>query len=127
MGMYTELVMSTRVKEVPEVVGVLQYMAGNEPRPAELPDHPLFKTSRWEILFQCSSYYFVPRISVLFEHDDIGHYWVLISRADLKNYDSEIEKFIDWIRPYLEATNDDMIGYSRYEETREPTIYYGAP
>jgi len=126
MGMYTELMMSARVKnDNPEVINVLKFMAGQLETQPPLPDHPLFNTPRWKWLFSSASYYFVPRSTVLFEYDDIGEYWVLISRADIKNYDDEIELFIDWIRPHLEASEETMIGYSRYEETKEPTIYYG--
>lgn len=125
MGMYTELVLATRVKKDSEAVPVLFYMAGRGEKPTSLPDHPLFQTSRWPLLLSCSSYYFVPRSTCLLEFDDIGDYWVIISRSDLKNYDNEIEKFIDWLRPHLEDAADRMIGYSRYEESREPIIYYG--
>ena len=126
MGMYTELVMATKVKNVPEVIEVLKYMTDpGVPVMPILPDHPLFRTSRWTSLFQCCSYYFVPTTVAKLEFDEIGNYWCLITRADLKNYSGEIELFIDWIRPHLDAHGDEMIGYSRYEETREPTIYYG--
>lgn len=126
MGMYTELVMATRVKKDSDAVPILKYMTGQSDIPSQLPDHPLFQTPRWIMLLSCSSYYFVPRSIHMFEYDEIGNYWVLISRADLKNYDNEVALFLDWIRPHLEADADDMIGYSRYEETREPTIHYGA-
>jgi hypothetical protein len=121
--MYTELHMSARIKDDPEAVAILKYMAGQTDEQPPLPDHPLFATPRWSALFRCSSYYFVPRSTVLFERDEIGGYWCLISQASIKNYDGEIGKFIDWIRPYVDDT-DTMIGYSRYEEDREPTIYY---
>jgi len=127
MGMYTELVLSTRIKNDPEVVEVLKCMCGLSEQPATLPDHPLFACHRWRMLFTCSSYYFVPRSMQLFEFDNIGQCWVLITRADLKNYDDEIEKFLDWINPHLDVEVDEMIGYSRYEETREPTIHYARP
>lgn len=123
MGMYTELVMATQIKDVPEVVEVLKYMAGQIQEKPTLPDHPLFKTDGWTALFRCSSHYFVPLSVVRFEFDDIAESWSLISCASLKNYGGEIEHFIDWIKPYVED-GDQMIGYSRYEETREPTIYY---
>jgi len=123
MGMYTEFVMTARIKDVPEVVAVLKYMAGQSDEKPALPDHPLFLAPRWDMLFRCSSYYFVPLSVAKFEYDDIGKYWCLISYASIKNYDQEIEKFIDWIKPYVD-NDDTMFGYSRYEEMREPTIYY---
>lgn len=124
MGMYTEFVISTQIKNKKEVVEILRYMTGQIDKCPDLPNHVLFKTPRWICLFRMSSYYFVPRNLNLFEYDDISDSWCLISRSDLKNYDNEIELFIDWIKPYLEDKNQ-MFAYSRYEETREPTIYYG--
>lgn len=123
MGMYTELVLSTRVKPIESVIDVLQYMAGKKDKPV-LPNHPLFKTTRWDRLFASCSSYFVPRSVCLLEYDEIGGYWVLILRADLKNYEGEIEKFIDWIDPYLDLLPGELVGYSRYEETNEPTLIY---
>lgn len=124
MGMYTELVMSCRIKNEPAVIGVLKYMVGEDVDKPTLPDHELFKCDRWQIMLQCSSYYFVPDAVHLLKYDDIGKYWCFINRSDFKNYGDEVAKFIDWITPHIEA-NGKMIGYSRYEETKEPTIYYG--
>lgn len=72
----------------------------------------------------CNSYDFVPRSMHLFEFDEIAKGWVLITKSALKNYSQEIEKFIDWLRPHLACDVDEMIGYYRYEESREPTIVY---
>lgn len=124
MGMYTELVLSTRIKNDPTAVAVLKYMAGATNELPALPDHPLFATTRWRMLFSCSSHYFVPTSVVKFEFNDIANCWLLISRADLKNYENEIEKFVDWINPYLEIENGEMFGYSRHEECLEPTIHF---
>jgi len=122
--MYTELNMCCRVKDDPVAVSILMYLAHDRAHPpTELPDHPLFKCERWHQLLTCSSYYFVPRSVAIFEYDDVGKSWCLVSHAGLKNYDGEIGKFIDWISPYVDD-RDTMIGYSRYEEDRDPVIYY---
>lgn len=124
MGMHTELVISTQIKPVPEVIEVLKYMVGEiDTIPAKLPDHEFFDCARWTMIFTSHSYYFVPHSVQLLKYDDIANAWSLVTRADFKNYDREIEKFIDWILPYVD-NEDEMIGYSRYEESREPTIYY---
>ena len=123
MGMYTEIVVSAQIKDIPEVVAVLDFMAGHVDKVPILPGHPLFMTSRWQIMFRCCSHYFVPLSVVRFEFNDISRTWSLIVRADLKNYDGEIGLFFEWIKPYVDYP-DTMIGYSRYEEDREPTIYY---
>lgn len=110
MGMYTEIVVSTRLKSLPPLVfDALNAMCGKgsldedqEKRLAE--QHALFKAPRWRALFTCSSYYFVPKAMCLLEFEEIGKSWCLIVRADLKNYDNEIELFFDFIRPFLEDT-----------------------
>lgn len=124
MGMYTELVVATQVRNVPEAIAVLQFMAGVTETTPPLPEHALFQTDRWDSLFTCNSHYFVPLSVVKLQYNDIAGAWSLISRADLKNYDNEVEKFIDWIRPYLDCSPGQMFAYSRYEEAAEPTIYY---
>jgi len=124
MGMYTELVIVARIKDDPVVVNVIKHMLKEETKgDLVIPNHPLFRSDRWEFMLRCDSYYFVPRGVSLFEYDDIGKYWVLINRSDFKNYDDEVSKFINWITPYVHG--DEMFAYSRYEEAREPTIYYG--
>lgn len=124
MGMYTELVISTRIKNDPTVVEILKFLTGDKTIIPELPRHDFFKCSRWRWICSSSSYYFVPRSISLFEFDNIGDYWVLISRADFKNYEDEIGKFDDWVQPYLDGIEGEMWAYSRYEENDSPTIHY---
>lgn len=121
MGMYTELVMSCRIKDDPSIINVLKYMIGEIEEQPELPDHSLFKTYRWIAMLRGSSY---PEVVHLLKYNDIGKYWCFINRSDFKNYDDEVNKFIDWLAPYLEDTYGVMIGYSRYEEDKDPIIYY---
>jgi hypothetical protein len=46
--------------------------------------------------------------------------------ANLKNYDSEIEMFLDWISPYLDHYVGEVIGTWHYEEWINPVpISYG--
>jgi len=45
-------------------------------------------------------------------------------RGNLKNYESEIDTFIDWITPYLNKLPGDFLGFERYEECTEPTLIY---
>ena len=123
MGMYTELLISARIKNDPIAVDAIKAMLG-EDNPSKLPEHKLFLTPRWKHMLVCSSYYFVPLSIHKFEYNTIGRYWVLISRSDFKNYDNEIDLFIDWIKPYLDTSNGEMYGYYRYEESSEPTILY---
>ena len=127
MGMYTELVLGVNlVRDVPkEVIDILEFMISGtfeDPEPIT-PDHPLFKTDRWRTMLQSDSYYFggfsnslisAPRFK-----DDV---YRLSIRSNLKNYDSEIELFLNWLTPYIETRG--FIGYMRYEEYDDPWLIY---
>jgi len=126
MGMYTELHFNTELKEdtPKEVIDILKYMVSDNPpdKPPKLPKHELFETPRWEIMLRCDSYYFDADTHSTLRFDDIGGSHYLCIRTNLKNYDSEIEKFIDWIDPYSDSYIGDFMGFYRYEETEDPTI-----
>lgn len=125
MGMYTELFLSCRVRRNTEAIPILKYLANKELTPGVLPKHDVFSCPRWEMLGRCSSYYFLPKAYTTLDYDDIGKYWMFVSLSSLKNYNNEIQIFIDWLRPFLEVDQDEMFGYYRYEENKEPTILYG--
>jgi len=132
MGMYTEIYVRCHFKkDLPEeVLLILNDLFNDENLVVEnlLPDHPFFKCERWGLIGSWSSYYHIPfSLSKLWK-DEIDSSYYLISRSDLKNYDNEIEKFFDWIMPYIDADDGDFIGYKLYEEDREPTlIFYHKP
>lgn len=121
MGMYTELVFKADIKsDLPADVRTILH-AMFSPRDVakvdvELPDHPFFKCPRWQMIGACSSYYHIPWATSRFEDDYI------FSRSDLKNYDDEINKFIDWVKPYIAAPPGHCIGWSWYEESNVPTL-----
>ena len=48
--------------------------------------------------------------------------WYLTVRCSFKNYDDEIELFLDWLAPYIETYG--FLGYHRYEEFDDPTLIY---
>ena len=65
MGMYTEIYLKVSLKEdtPEEVINILKHMVGDDQClniDAELPDHPLFNTNRWDFMLCCSSYYHIP-------------------------------------------------------------------
>lgn len=128
MGMYTELVFSARLKRnLPkEVADLLQVIEdgsewANVDNLKNLPDHPFFEAERWTMVFFGSSSYFVSASSPCGFADN-----VLTIRTSLKAYDNEIIKFMDFIRPYIYygAGEKDLLGYSIYEESATPTLYY---
>lgn len=127
MGMYTEFHFNVELKESiqPDMLKILKYMLGeiDEIGDTKLPEHPLFATSRWEGMLRSDSYYFDADTHSTLRNDWQGG-WFLCIRCNLKNYDSEIEKFIDWIMPYCDKFEGDFLGFYRYEETEEPTLIY---
>lgn len=128
MGMYTELHFNAElVRDVPpNVIDVLRLMTGvadHEPTPSPLPDHALFRTQRWSGMLLCSSYYFPLSVATSVDFDDIAKRYYLRVRCNLKDYDGEIDHFLDWIRPYVDA-DDECLGYYRYEEDPHPTLIY---
>lgn len=56
------------------------------------------------------------------EYDDISKTYRVSIRASLKNYDSEIEKFLDWLLPYIDTNG--FIGYERHKDMDNPILIY---
>lgn len=130
MGMYTELHFNSALhKDVPvgvfDILGVMLGERELDSIPTSLPEHPLFTTERWHWMLQSDSYYFDADTHSTLRHDWQGT-WCLNIRCNVKNYDSEIEYFIDWISPYLSEykMKGDFLGFYRYEENEQPTIIY---
>jgi len=126
MGMYTEIHFNSKLKkDVPQnIIEILQYMVDLKKEPENLPEHELFKCSRWSSLFVCDSYCFDADTHSTFRFDDISNTYCLCVRANLKNYDSEIEKFINWIMPYLDKYEGNFLGFYRYRESEQPDLIY---
>lgn len=130
MGMYTEIYVKVVLKEDVDdnVINILKYMLGIDDVELEdltLPSHRLFEKERWHYMLRSGSYYHIPYSVKLFEYNEISNNHYLVVRSDFKNYDGEIEKFFDWITPYIEKYGDKtFIGYSLYEEDDEPKLYY---
>jgi hypothetical protein len=125
MGMYTQLHLGIDLKkDTPEeVINILKYLSNpTDDEPKELPKHEFFQCDRWKWLFTMDSYYFDYKTQCAFTYDDVNRYWNLSVTSNLKNYCGEIEKFIDWIKPYINSYPGDFLGYSRYEEFQDPII-----
>ena len=122
MGMYTEIFVNVDLKpDTPEeVLSVLRAICDGKFGSDELADKP----PRWGILFNDGSYY-TPRTRVgSLTYDDISKAWSLIGKGDIKNYEREIEQFFEWLMPWIDAQKGDFIGYMRYEEFQEPTLFF---
>lgn len=125
MGMYTELFIQCRLRKddmIPDyVVPILQFMMGDGEVEPPLPGHRFFRTDRWCHMLRSNSYYLTPISVSKLQADHSGQY-TFIARCDLKNYDREIEEFIDWLTPYIDASDGEVIGHRRYEEETLPTL-----
>ncbi len=126
MGMYTELIFGASLKEdtPDQVINALKYMIGEtKEKPIDFP----LPAGRCEYLLESGSYYFgVNKPVSSLRYDKIRDYWVISSRSNTKNYENEIETFLEWIKPYISSGSGsrDMYAIVIYEEQSEPTIYY---
>ncbi|MFA5760512.1 MAG: hypothetical protein WC877_01965 [Dehalococcoidales bacterium] len=135
MGMYTEIIFGCSLKkDTPlNVINVMQFMTDPSDFKDEskitggLPDHKFFNTPRWKWMFHCSSYYFgVNESSSKMWYDDISKDYRISVRSNLKNYDDEIELFLEWIHPYVNHGTgyNNLYAIVTYEESEVPTLYY---
>lgn len=123
MGMYTELVLGVELSSEPTVIDTLKLMLdGDEENKVVTIDHPLFSTSRWAYMLLCDSFYFDGQTDSKLVYDENSKSYYLNVRCNLKNYDNEIEKFLDWLCPYIKT--EGFLGYSRYECDADPTLIY---
>lgn len=121
MGMYTELVIKCDIcEDIPQnVKEVLDFLFGDrETAPTNLPDHEFFKCGRWDHIGKVNSYYHIPCCLNFFD----GSY--LFSRSDFKDYDGEIDKFIDFLDPYIDGEKGQCIGWSWYEQRQQPELIF---
>ena len=123
MGMYTELVLGVELISEPVVIDTLKLMLdGDAENKVVTIDHPLFSTSRWAYMLLCDSFYFDGQTDSKLVYDTISKSYYLNVRCNLKNYDNEIEQFLDWLCPYIKT--EGFLGYSRYECDNDPTLIY---
>lgn len=78
-------------------------------------------------LLYSSSYYFgCHEVVHSFKYDDICQTWSISTRSNCKNYRNRIEKFIDFIKPYIlqgSGYPHNLFAYVQYEESEFPTLY----
>jgi hypothetical protein len=108
MGMYTELVIKAEVKA------------------KALPDFRLLESGEdVHGIFLMSSHYHhpAPIINLNTELIEDGEFYVFM-RIDLKNYQQEIEEFLEWLGPMLRenAYDDECVGWFWYEEWDRPQL-----
>lgn len=125
MGMYTELIFgASLLEDTPkEVIETLEYMLDNDkPKPESF----LFSEGRHSWMFQSGSYYFgVNKAVNKMWFDDISKTHHISIRCNFKNYENEIETFLEWIKPYIESGSGakEIYAFVIYEEAELPIIY----
>jgi len=129
MGMYTELRMAVELKEhtPDEIINILNYMVGNhkdDPKHSEYMEHDLFKCDRWHFMLRCDSYYFDTETNSTLKFDRITNTYFLNIQCNFKNYENELNLFLDWIVPHIEPTHGKFIGHEMYEEDVIPTLLF---
>lgn len=127
MGMYTELILGARLsKNTPEVcIKALDHVINGKKTESDEVKKFIDEYSLY-CLFFCSSYYFgVCKSNQHFWRDVISGTWHISTRANLKNYDGEIEKFLNYIKHYIESGSgySEIYAFVIYEEDRMPKIY----
>lgn len=86
-------------------------------------NHEFFECSRWKGLPFSDSFYFPQgRKSGLYVPWGMDKHFDVFIAGSIKNYSSEIEKFIDWVKPHIKSSG--FMGYYLYEENDEPTLVY---
>ena len=88
------------------------------PTPDDLPDHPLFSTHGWRYMLRMTGGSFDWEEKCFYQEG--GDTARLSVQAHLKNYDDEIEKFIDWIMPWIAAEEGSFLGYYIEESDQVP-------
>jgi len=131
VGTYTEFHFNIElIPDTPsEVLKVLAHMNNPDamPRPSSLPEHPFFKTEQWNLLFGHVTGDMFPFVARgVFRRDNIGRMFINI-RTDIRNHDDGIQKFVDWILPYvfMESDLDEFLGFYRSDLEREPHLIFG--
>ena len=129
MGHYTEFHFNAEIKsDVPQDVGeMLTFLTRQDGRlsfdaPPTL-DHPFFQTDRWRFLLVGGSAYFPIVTASSFVESEYGDHRLSI-RSQIKDYDDLIDKFVDWVMPYISMPPGSFLGFSRSNGTQRPTLIY---
>ena len=135
MGTYTELHLNLKLRKgIPVEIKHLFEKVVNDrdlrvnglftSQDVFVPDigHSFFKCDRWYMLFLGNNFYEEIGISKFIE--DI-YYYRLIINSEFKNYDNEINEFINFITPYtIGRKKKQYVGWSlREDHDKRENIY----
>ena len=133
MGMYTELKINIVLKpDTPQcVIEFLNNVINNDLLDSEnvlftsrnlFPhfNHEFFECNRWELLLTSTNggYTGGSRFTKLEDK------YVLNLHTEFKNYDNEVDKFINWMSSFLEyKRRPHYVGYKNFEDTGRCGLY----
>lgn len=151
MGMYTEFIFGCSLsKDTPKIcIDALDYIINGEIKKPKYENPETWEEKEYnnkfiertstddEIqafigeydfgrLFCSGSYYFGAPVSQKLYYDYIDKTYKISTRANLKNYSNQIEKFIEYIKPYVvhgSGYGHNIFAYVQHEEAEFPTIY----
>ena len=128
MGMYTEYNLRFELNKNPNVRDFFSDWFDTSKDDIIVPEteefnHEFFECSRWKGLPFTGSFYFPQggRSGLYIPWGKDDHFDVFIT-GSIKNYESEVEKFIDWVKPFVFGSG--FMGYHLYEENETPTLVY---
>lgn len=99
MGHYTDFYFKAKLnlsRDVADFVTTSLIMTNIESAP---PEHEFFKCERWTQLF-CEDSSFYNKTQSISQNIERRYYTVEIWSC-FKNYDNEVEKFLEWIKPFV--------------------------
>ena len=128
MGMYTEFILGCAFsKNTPKALtDALDYVINDTDAPEDPEVTKLLEEYDMDYLFNSCSYYFGAPCSGKFYFDELGDQYRISTRSNLKNYEDQIERFIEYITPYVDygsGDGHDIFAYVHYEEDPFPTLY----
>ena len=132
--MYTQFSFTFSLKDdTPiKIINILEYLIDSEnnrlPFISMNENDKLFntKTKRFQYMLNTSSCYFTDISYATLQHNKCGGYSAFHCIASIKNYDNDIELFIDFVKDYIYLHGEEklFVGWSRYEEDEKPILYY---
>lgn len=126
MGMYTELIFGAKLKKnTPEevietLICMIERLAPPVPEPISSGKIDASLFMHYSTSFAVSE----PQRFIVF--DDVQKRYIVSTRSSIKNYDKQIETFLEWIKPYIEEGSGawNMYAIVIYERFAKPDIYY---
>jgi hypothetical protein len=134
MGIYTAVFVNVDLKsDMPDhMLDVLRCMCGNEFQSmcgnGMTEGKDVKKVMKglppgWSGLFLCGSYEYRRNTHfAILLRDAWSGYYSLIGRGETENYTGEIEKFFEWLIPWVHAEKGAVIGYTLHEEATSPVL-----